>query len=183
MAMKSGFGRIFAVTAITLAMVMGSLGLNGIAIGADTAKEKPLDVKATQSDKKPAASETEIAKTGEKAVTETDTTQLLIKGSKKFMEGAEMVRDRKDKAAAEKMMLEGHKMMAESETAWAKTRKELSSGQKTVSEGHAMMMKGYTALKGDKDADQGSQMVAEGYKKLNEGLKSLAPMTNGKDKK
>ena len=98
MAMKSGFGRIFAVVAITFAMAMGSLSLNGIAIGADTAKEKPVDLKATQSEKKPTASETEIAKTGEKAVTETDTTQLLIKGSKKFMEGAEMVRDRKDKA-------------------------------------------------------------------------------------
>ncbi len=183
MAMKSGFGRIFAVAAITSAMVMVSLGLNGIAIGADTAKEKPVDLKAIQSDKKPTASETEIAKTGEKTVTVTDTTQLLIKGSRKFMDGAEMVKDKKDQPTAEKMMLEGHKMMAESETAWAKTKKELSSAQKSVSEGHAMMMKGYTILKGDKNTEQGTQMVADGYKKLNEGLKSLQPATNGKDRK
>lgn len=183
MAMKSGFGRFFAVVAIAFAMVVSSLVLSGTVMAADTAKEKPVDLKAVQTDKKTSASETGIAKTGEKAVVENDTTSLLISGSRKFMEGAEMVKNKKDKAVAEKMMLEGHKIMAESETAWAKTGKELSSAQKNVSEGHAKMMKGYSIVKSDKDTDQGIQMITDGYKKFNEGLKALQATKNGKDTK
>lgn len=180
---KSGFGRNLAVAAITLVFGIFSVGLVGVAIGADAPKDKPADVKATLSDQKAKAPEPNDEKNAEKAVTQTDPVQLLIKGSKTFMEGADMIKDKKDKPTAQKMMLEGHKMMADTETAWAKTKKELTSGQKAVSEGHAMMMKGYTLLKGDKETEQGSQMVSDGFKKLNEGLKSLQSSTNGKDKK
>ena len=183
MAMKSGFGRIFAVVVVTFAFVVSFSGLSGIVMAADTAKEKPVDLKATQTEKKPPASETGIPKTGEKVVAETDTTSQLITGSKKFMEGAEMVKNQKDKAVAEKMMLEGHKIMAESETAWAKTGKELSSAQKNVSEGHATMMKGYSIVKSGKDTEQGTQMITDGYKKFNEGLKALQATKNGTDGK
>ena len=180
---KSGFGRIFAVTAITFALVAGVGFSSDVAYSADTPKDKAADVKATLTDKKAKASETDVVKPGEKAAQAVNPTELLTKGAQTFIEGAQLATTNKDKAAGEKMMLEGHKMMAETETAWSKTKKELSPAQKTISEGHAQMMKGYTLIKGEKEADQGSKMVTDGYKKLTEGLKSLQAPVNGKDKK
>ncbi len=180
---KSGFGKMFTVVAVTFALVVCFCGKGDLAHSADSPKDKAVEVKATLSDKKAKASETDVSKTGDKVAAQTDPTELLIKGSKTFMEGVEMSKSNKDKTSAQKMMLEGHKMMAETEASWAKTNKEFSPAQKTVSEGHALMMKGYTLLKGDKDAEQGAKMVNEGYRKIGDGLKSLQVAPNGKDKK
>lgn len=180
---KSGFGQIFAVSAVTFMLVAVFMGGADIAYSADAQKEKPADVKATLADKKAKAPETDSAKPGEKALTEVNPTELLIKGSKTFMEGAEMVKNPKEKATGEKMMLEGHKMMAETETLWSKSGKELSSAQKSASEAHSMLMKGYTLLKGDKDAEQGNKMVQDGLRKLGDAIKNIQVPTNGKDKK
>ena len=179
---KSGFGQTFAKVAIMLLLLAGLESGVNVAYSADAPKDK-LATAGAIADKNAKASENNAIKQTDKTGNVSDPTELLAKGSKTFMEGAEMIKSKKDKAAAEKLMLDGHKMMAETETAWTKANKDLSPAQKAVTEGHGLMMKGYTLLKSDKDTDQGAKLVTDGYKKFTDGLKGLQSSVSEKDRK
>jgi hypothetical protein len=170
---KHGLGKIVVIcVAVSFSLVM-ALTVPRPVIASEQGKEKPPDSKITPLETKANPTAPKMIKAPETGNTETKALEMMDKGAKTFMEGFEMAHSKQDKKMGKKMMLEGHKMMANCEGMWAKKEKEFTGPQKTIHQGHAMMMHGYTMMKRDKDQKEGAKLIQEGHEKVSEGLKAL----------
>jgi hypothetical protein len=112
------------------------------------------------------------------AIAETDTWDSALtkmrKGSVQMIEGAKMLRDKKDLGSAEKTIKHGHRMMMEAEKATAQIQKE------TLKQGARKMLDGLKVLKSKKDPDEAEKLMGEGQEMILEGERMMADTRPGK---
>lgn len=179
---KHGFGKLVAIfVAVSFATVLGFAGPN-VVVAAEQGKGKLPDTKMAPADQKTDTIDTKGKKNHEAIGKDTNPLEMMDKGAKTFMEGFELAHTKKDKANGQKMMLEGHKTMANCESIWAKKEKEFTGPKKSIHDGHAMMMRGFSMMKHEKDEPEGAKMIQEGQNKVTEGLKALQTTTTDKTK-
>jgi hypothetical protein len=92
----------------------------------------------------------------------------MRKGAVQMIDGAKMLRDKKDLGSAEKTIKDGHRMMMESEKATAQMQKE------TLKQGARMLMDGLQVLKSRNDPGEAERLMAEGQKMILKGEQMMA---------
>ena len=178
---QNGFGKVVAIFVAFFFSVVLGLAIPHLAV-AEQGNVKLPEATMPPADHKPAPVDTKSKKPHASKGKHTDPTEMMKNGSDTFMQGFEIAHGKKDKAGM-KMMLEGHKMMANCEGAWAKKDKEFTGSKKSIHEGHAMMMSGYSMIKNEKDASEGAKMIEEGHKMVADGLKTLQTEANSVQEK
>jgi hypothetical protein len=91
----------------------------------------------------------------------------MRKGAVQMIEGAKMLREKKDLGSAEKMIKDGHRMMMESEKATALIQKD------TLKRGAKLMMDGLQVLKAKNDTGQAEKLMAQGQEMILEAERMM----------
>jgi hypothetical protein len=173
---QTGLSKIAAFLVATSFTVVLALAIPHLAF-ADKEKDTLPSATMTPTEHKPAPLDTKNKKHHSVTGKHSDPSEMMKSGADTFMQGFELAHGKKDKTGI-KMMLDGHKMMANCEGIWAKDGNEFSGSKKSIHEGHAMMMRGYSMIKNEKDASEGAKMIEEGYRKVTDGIKTLQTETN-----
>jgi hypothetical protein len=92
----------------------------------------------------------------------------MQKGAAQMIEGAKVLRDKKDLGSAEKTIKDGHRMMMEAEKAAAQAQKE------TLKHGARMMIDGLQILRSGNNPGEAEKQMAQGQKMILEGEQMMA---------
>jgi hypothetical protein len=93
----------------------------------------------------------------------------MQKGALQMIEGAKMLRDKKDLGSAEKTIKDGHRMMMEAEKATARIQKEaLKQGARMMTDGLQVLRSGNAPIEAEKLMAQGQKMILKGEQMMDD---------------